>query len=198
MAFEPEAAGYRFTRTLDGPATVLIGDFGGGTSDFSLLRFEPGAERPVTALATTGVGVAGDSFDFRIIDRVVLFDDALPLRSGVVPGESAAAADVSARIADGQRPEEAVAGSGVRYVAAELGTAPPVDTALLRSLGTVVVDEEHLLVVDVGGPAAQPEWRLTHALGWGVTILTWLTVATWVGATGSRRMLPTGLLRFRA
>lgn len=71
VAFEPEAAGYRFTRTLDGPATVLIGDFGGGTSDFSLLRFEPGAARPVTALATTGVGVAGDSFDFRIIDRVV-------------------------------------------------------------------------------------------------------------------------------
>ncbi len=71
VAFEPEAAGYRFTRTLDGPATVLIGDFGGGTSDFSLLRFEPGAVRPVTALATTGVGIAGDSFDFRIIDRVV-------------------------------------------------------------------------------------------------------------------------------
>ena len=71
VAFEPEAAGYRFTRTLDAPATVLIGDFGGGTSDFSLLRFEPGAARPITALATTGVGVAGDSFDFRIIDRVV-------------------------------------------------------------------------------------------------------------------------------
>ena len=71
VAFEPEAAGYRFTRTLDAPATVLIGDFGGGTSDFSLLRFEPGAQQPITALATTGVGVAGDSFDFRIIDRVV-------------------------------------------------------------------------------------------------------------------------------
>ena len=71
IAFEPEAAGYRFTRTLDAPATVLIGDFGGGTSDFSLLRFEPGTDRPITALATAGVGVAGDSFDFRIIDRVV-------------------------------------------------------------------------------------------------------------------------------
>ncbi len=71
VAFEPEAAGYRFTRTLDAPATVLIGDFGGGTSDFSLLRFEPGALRPVTPLASAGVGVAGDSFDARIIDRVV-------------------------------------------------------------------------------------------------------------------------------
>ncbi len=71
VALEPEGAGYRFARSLDGPATVLIGDFGGGTSDFSLLRFDPGAARPVTPLATTGVGVAGDSFDARIIDRVV-------------------------------------------------------------------------------------------------------------------------------
>ncbi len=75
VAYEPEAAGYRFTRTLveqgGAPATVLIGDFGGGTSDFSLLRFEPGAAQPVTALATTGVGVAGDTFDYRIIDHVV-------------------------------------------------------------------------------------------------------------------------------
>lgn len=68
-ALEPEAAGYRFARTLDGAATVLIGDFGGGTSDFSVLRFEPGG--PVQALGNAGVGVAGDSFDARIMDHVV-------------------------------------------------------------------------------------------------------------------------------
>ncbi len=71
VAYEPEAAGFRFTRALTAPATVLIGDFGGGTSDFSVLRFDPGAARPVVPLASTGVGVAGDSFDARIIDRVV-------------------------------------------------------------------------------------------------------------------------------
>ncbi len=71
VAYEPEAAGFRFTRALQAPATVLIGDFGGGTSDFSLLRFDPGAARAVTPLATSGVGVAGDSFDARIMDRVV-------------------------------------------------------------------------------------------------------------------------------
>ncbi len=71
VAFEPEAAGYRFAHLSAGPATVLIGDFGGGTSDFSLLRFEPGSATPVSALATAGVGVAGDTFDFRIIDHVV-------------------------------------------------------------------------------------------------------------------------------
>ena len=71
VALEPEAAGYRFARTLDGPATVLIGDFGGGTSDFSVLRFEPGSARPVTALGQAGVGIAGDAFDLRIMDQVV-------------------------------------------------------------------------------------------------------------------------------
>ncbi len=68
VAFEPEAAGYRFARGLSQAANVLIGDFGGGTSDFSIVRFEDGR---VTPLATTGVGVAGDAFDFRIIDHVI-------------------------------------------------------------------------------------------------------------------------------
>ena len=70
-ALEPEAAGYRFARGLSAPATVLIGDFGGGTSDFSVLRFEPGSNRPVQALGHAGVGIAGDTFDFRIMDQVV-------------------------------------------------------------------------------------------------------------------------------
>jgi hypothetical chaperone protein len=69
VAYEPQAAGYRFTRTLTTPATVLVGDFGGGTSDFSVLRFAPGEE--VVSLAHGGVGIAGDSFDYRIIDHAV-------------------------------------------------------------------------------------------------------------------------------
>jgi len=70
-ALEPEAAGWRFARTLDRPATVLVGDFGGGTSDFSVMRFEPGSRRPAAALGHAGVGIAGDSLDYRIIDHVV-------------------------------------------------------------------------------------------------------------------------------
>jgi len=70
-ALEPEAAGYRFARSLTAPATVLIGDFGGGTSDFSVMRFEPASNRPVTALGHAGVGIAGDTFDYRIVDAVV-------------------------------------------------------------------------------------------------------------------------------
>ena len=71
VALEPEAAGYRFTHALQGRATVLVGDFGGGTSDFSVLRFDPGADEPVQTIARSGVGLAGDAFDARIMDRVV-------------------------------------------------------------------------------------------------------------------------------
>jgi hypothetical chaperone protein len=71
LALEPEAAGHRFAATLEGAANVLVGDFGGGTSDFSILRFEPGARRRVVPLGHAGVGIAGDAFDFRIIDNVV-------------------------------------------------------------------------------------------------------------------------------
>ncbi len=71
IALEPEAAGYRFARTLDAAATVLVGDFGGGTSDFSVLRFDPHGRRRVVALGYAGIGVAGDTFDYRIIDNAI-------------------------------------------------------------------------------------------------------------------------------
>jgi hypothetical chaperone protein len=71
VALEPEAAGYRFARTLDAPATVLVGDFGGGTSDFSVMRFDPKGRARVTPLGYAGIGIAGDTFDYRIIDKVV-------------------------------------------------------------------------------------------------------------------------------
>jgi len=69
VVLEPEAAGWRFSRTLSEPATVLIGDFGGGTSDFSVLHFTP--DRGIAALGHAGVGIAGDVFDYRMIDRVI-------------------------------------------------------------------------------------------------------------------------------
>lgn len=71
-AYEPVGAAYFFARRLNARATVLVADFGGGTSDFSLMRFEKGAAGlQATPLGHAGVGVAGDAFDFRIIDNVV-------------------------------------------------------------------------------------------------------------------------------
>ncbi len=72
FVYEPVGAAFYFARRLSQDATVLVADFGGGTSDFSIMRFEmrDGAVHP-RALAWSGVDVAGDTFDFRIIDRVV-------------------------------------------------------------------------------------------------------------------------------
>jgi hypothetical chaperone protein len=71
-AYEPVGAAFFFARELDHDATVLVGDFGGGTSDFSIIRFERHAgEVRAIPLGRAGVGVAGDAFDYRIIDNLV-------------------------------------------------------------------------------------------------------------------------------
>ena len=70
--YEPVGAAFFYARTLERDATVLVADFGGGTSDFSLLRFERRAGRlEATPLGHAGIGIAGDAFDMRIVDRVV-------------------------------------------------------------------------------------------------------------------------------
>ncbi|HEX7885030.1 MAG TPA: Hsp70 family protein [Phenylobacterium sp.] len=71
-AYEPVGAAFFFARQLEHDATVLVGDFGGGTSDFSIIRFERQAgEMRAIPLGRAGVGVAGDAFDYRIIDNLV-------------------------------------------------------------------------------------------------------------------------------
>ena len=71
--YEPMGAAYGFASRLDDPATLLVADFGGGTSDFSIVRVaERGAARRCTPLGSAGIGIAGDTFDYRIMDRLVL------------------------------------------------------------------------------------------------------------------------------
>lgn len=72
--YEPVGAAYFYESRLDHDELVLIGDFGGGTSDFCLVRVGPGARRDPSAkriLGTEGVGLAGDVFDGEIVDAVV-------------------------------------------------------------------------------------------------------------------------------
>jgi hypothetical chaperone protein len=66
---EPVAAAYFYAQRLNSPATVLVGDFGGGTSDFSLLRFS--GKGHVEALGQSGIGIAGDVLDYRILENIV-------------------------------------------------------------------------------------------------------------------------------
>ncbi len=72
VALEPEGAGYRYARGFNGAGTVLVADFGGGTSDFSLIHFDFEAGRPrAHPLGSAGIGIAGDTFDYRIIDHLI-------------------------------------------------------------------------------------------------------------------------------
>lgn len=67
---EPVAAAYDFRSRLTEPKVVLVADFGGGTSDFTVARLTPGgAEAEVLAMG--GVSVAGDAFDGRLMRRRV-------------------------------------------------------------------------------------------------------------------------------
>jgi len=72
---EPVAAAYSYESTLDHDELILIGDFGGGTSDFSLLRVGPEARKrghgKRDMLGYSGVGLAGDAFDARIVRKLV-------------------------------------------------------------------------------------------------------------------------------
>jgi hypothetical chaperone protein len=71
--YEPLGAAFGFASRLDRAATLLVADFGGGTSDFSVVRIaEPGAARRCIPLSSAGVGIAGDRFDYRIMDHLVL------------------------------------------------------------------------------------------------------------------------------
>ncbi len=70
--YEPVAAAFFYAQKLNRSSTVLVADFGGGTSDFSVVNFELGANGLTsTPLAQVGLGIAGDTFDYRIIDNVV-------------------------------------------------------------------------------------------------------------------------------
>lgn len=75
--YEPVAAALTYEETLPAGAEriVFIGDFGGGTSDFSVIRVKGGefrrSDRRGDVLALGGVYVAGDKFDSQIMwDKV--------------------------------------------------------------------------------------------------------------------------------
>jgi hypothetical chaperone protein len=73
--YEPVAAAYSYEQTLERDELILIGDFGGGTSDFSILHVGPEVRRrgrtTQDILGSDGVAVAGDAFDRQIIRNLV-------------------------------------------------------------------------------------------------------------------------------
>ncbi|NBN64883.1 Hsp70 family protein [Pannonibacter tanglangensis] len=73
FVYEPVAAAFAFAQRLEGSATVLVADFGGGTTDFSLMRFSrDGGRLQAEPLGHGGLGIAGNTLDYRIVDKVIL------------------------------------------------------------------------------------------------------------------------------
>ncbi len=60
---EPLAAAFDYRRNLTHEKTVLIGDFGGGTSDFTLIRIGPYEFHKEHVLGIDGCPLAGDALD---------------------------------------------------------------------------------------------------------------------------------------
>jgi hypothetical chaperone protein len=69
--YEPIAAGFLYEQTIKEPEIVLIGDFGGGTSDFTLMQLDQKKidlkERKSDIIRTGGVHIGGDDFDADIM-----------------------------------------------------------------------------------------------------------------------------------
>ena len=71
--YEPVAAAHAYEQRIQQDEIVLVADFGGGTSDFTLIEVGPGPRsRPGRdVIGTSGVALAGDAFDRQIVRHVV-------------------------------------------------------------------------------------------------------------------------------
>jgi hypothetical chaperone protein len=73
--YEPVAAAYAYEARLERDERILIGDFGGGTSDFTIVSVGPGVRRrgrrASDIIGTDGVAIAGDAFDKKIVRNLV-------------------------------------------------------------------------------------------------------------------------------
>lgn len=70
---EPVAAAHGYAETLRGEKLLLVGDFGGGTSDFTVIKIGPRAFRPDDVLSIGGVPVAGDALDGSLMRKRIAF-----------------------------------------------------------------------------------------------------------------------------
>ncbi len=71
LQYEPIAAGFLYEQSIEKPELVLIGDFGGGTTDFTLMQLDKqkstAVDRQQDILKSGGVHTGGDDFDAAIM-----------------------------------------------------------------------------------------------------------------------------------
>jgi len=73
IQLEPVAAAFSYESTLLKSTLTLVADFGGGTSDFTLVKLDPAdvrkPNRILDVIGNTGVHIAGDVFDSNIMHQ---------------------------------------------------------------------------------------------------------------------------------
>jgi hypothetical chaperone protein len=73
--FEPVAAAYAYEARLQKDELLLVGDFGGGTTDFTVIQVGPKARKSRQTneriISSGGIGLAGDAFDAKLVRHVV-------------------------------------------------------------------------------------------------------------------------------
>ncbi len=76
FVIEPIAAALRYEESLARDEVVLVGDFGAGTSDFTLMQLGPSRrnalDRREDVISSSGVYVGGDRFDSAIVEHKLL------------------------------------------------------------------------------------------------------------------------------
>ena len=137
----------------------------------------------------------------RLLDRRVVQDDSLPLRGGTVRGEDPVAAAVTADLAAGADPFEALAEAGVGLVVVDLASGADLADDVGDAPGTEVVlrtDETLLVRVTVPDGAVAPPDRVSAAggAGWVIGSVTVVLVVLAGGAAAVRRPRPAEGLGF--
>ena len=87
---EPLAAGLDFDKDNQAEKIVLIADFGGGTSDFTLMKLHSGQYSQDDILGLSGIFKAGDAFDGQMMLKLIShhfgsrFEYKLPMGNNVL------------------------------------------------------------------------------------------------------------------
>lgn len=68
---EPVAAAYRYRLEMSKEEHVLVADFGGGTSDYTILKLSKSDFKPEDVLAIGGAPIAGDALDGSLMKNKV-------------------------------------------------------------------------------------------------------------------------------
>ena len=126
----------------------------------------------------------------RVLDRRVVVDDSLPLRSERVPGEDPVAGSITRALDDGTELSEVLRTAGIRFVVVDVHTGSEDLAAIERDDGTLLFSGRDLALVDLGPDertgAAEPLTRVPSTVALLGAAISVLGAGAVLGALGLR------------